>query len=93
MTEYLDLKNSARRKFRKAKKNKSVRSEIKELANNFFRSVRKQSYLRKKSKYHEARRARQYCHRQFWKFAKDLLDDDQTSTIKPTISKEVAYNC
>lgn len=44
-----ELKNAARKEFRLAKKNNNVGDNIKSLANNFFKLVRKQSYLRKQS--------------------------------------------
>ena len=57
--------------------------------------VRKQSYLRKLSNKDKslkgARKARQFCHKQFWRFSKELLDNNEAGKTTPTFSREETY--
>ena len=90
-----ELKNKARRDFRQAKRQGSAREEIQSLARNFFDLVRQQSALKKRSKQNSetrsAKTARQHCHKHFWKFTRELLDDSAASKVTPDFSREEAF--
>ena len=90
-----ELKNRARREFRQAKRQGSTREEIQSLARSFFDPVRKQSALKKRSKRdsetRSAKTARAHCHKHFWKFTRELLDDSAASKVTPEFSKEEAF--
>lgn len=88
------LKNEARKKFRRAKRNGTVADEMSTLAKNFFQLVRKQSALKKKSKKAQlnttAEKQWKECHTNFWRFAQKLLDYNTTSDIRPSFTAEEA---
>ena len=89
-----ELKKKAKKDFREAKLNGMTPEGTQTLARNFFYLVRQQSKLKRKSKqageYASTRRARQQCHRHFWRFARDLLDENQASQVDPQFSEEQA---
>ena len=62
---------------------------------NFFNLVRQQSALKRKSNQsHQsktARAARQQCHKHFWNFAREQLDDSTASKATPEFSEEEAF--
>ena len=64
------------------------------LACKFFELVREHSRLKglsTKSKYRaQARSARQSCHHHFWRFARQLLNDNSTSDISLEFNQEMA---
>ena len=58
--------------------------------------VRQQSALKKRSKQDSetktAKTAREHCHKHFWKFARELLDDTAASKVTPEFLKEEAFS-
>ena len=91
-----NLKNNARRDFRKAKREGFPPNAILAVARNFFKLVRQHSSLKKKSQQASlssaARKARQRCYKNFWRFAKDLLDDNNAARIVPQFPRETAQD-
>lgn len=88
------LKNEARKKFRRAKKQGTVADEVSNLAKEFFKLVRKQSALKRKSDQANlsttTEKQRKECHTSFWRFARKLLDDSSISDIHPSFTAEEA---
>ena len=86
-------KNRARRE---AKRQGKAKEEIQSLAGNFFDLVRKQSTLKKRSKQESetrsAKTAREHCHKHFWKFTRELLDDSAASKVMPDFSEDEAFH-
>ena len=91
-----NLKNRARKDYRRAKRSGLCQSEIQSLARNFFRLVQSHSSLKKRSirvdKWNRAKQARQRCYKDFWKFTSNLLDDNSTRRVTPTFSDKEAYD-
>lgn len=89
-----ELKKKAKKEFRTAQREGFPQEQIQSLARNFFDLVR-QSRLKRKSQQAgertSARRPRQDCFRNFWKFASELLDDDQASRVPPQFSMTQAH--
>ena len=89
------LKNEARRALQKAKRQGGSDSEIMALSGRFLSLLRDHSRLKRASarrlQTREATKVRQECHRNFWRFARDLLDDSATSQISPDFSADSAY--
>lgn len=75
-----ELMTKARREFREAKQKGNTRDATVSIARNFLSLVRQQSQLRTKSNRSRetttARRARKQCHHHFWRFARELLNND-----------------
>ena len=96
LAEVTRQKNEARQAFRKAKKDGMGCNDIQSLAANFLSLVRQHSHLKRVScnrlKHKEAGLAREQCHRNFWKFAKGLLDGGATSQIRPSFSPSTAHS-
>jgi len=90
-----ELKNKARREFRQAKRQGSAKEEIQSLARNFFDLVWQQSALKKRSKQdsetRSAKAAREHYYKHFWKFTRELLDDNAASKVTPEFSKEETF--
>ena len=90
-----ELKNKARRGSQTGQETNAAREEIQSLARNFFDLVRQESTLKKRSKQDSettsAKTAREHCHKHFWKFARELLDDSAASKLTPEFSKEEAF--
>ena len=91
-----DLKNEARKNVRMAKKERKPPSVIATLTGRFLSLLREHSRLNRISTHSihtkNANYVRQKCHNNFWKFAKDLLDDNSASRINPQFSKDQATN-
>ena len=89
-----ELKRKAKKDFRQAQQTGLPQENIHALAKNFFDLVRQQSKLKKTSRqqtqYTNTKKVRQQCHRQFWKFAKELLDDNQAANVKPQFTEDQA---
>ena len=89
-----ELRNIARKKFREAKRNGLPVEEIQSLGCAFFDLVRQHSLLKRKSSKHSqqnlSRRVRDQCHRHFWQFVRDLLDNDEASQISPQFGEDEA---
>ena len=90
------LKNEARRDLRQAKKEGLEPGSILSLSRKFFKLVREHSQLKRSSvssqEKAQSRKARQHCHRNFWKFTKDLLDDNSSSQITPKFTEDKAFS-
>ena len=88
------LKNEARREFQKAKKHGLQPETIQPLARKFFELVREHSRLKSlstRSKCRaQARSARHSCHHHFWRFSRQLLNDNSTSDVAPQFTQEEA---
>lgn len=95
MKKVTELKKKAKIDFRLAQISGMAPDDVCAIAKNFFNLVRQQSKLKKKAGQAAgeatAKRARQWCHRHFWKYAKNLLDEDQASQVEPQFSKEQAH--
>ena len=82
-----ELKKRAKKEFQEAKRKGFPQEEIRPIARNFFDLVRQQNKLKKQSKQtaqrNSAKRERQRCHKNFWKFAREVLDDNQASRVPP----------
>ena len=91
-----ELKNKARKDLRQAKREGKTGEVILSLARNFFSLVRQQSQLKKKSRKSSeassAKKTRQHCHKNFWRFARELLNDDVASKISPQFSADEAFH-
>ena len=88
-------KNEARSKLRKVQRESSMSTTtIKELATSFFQLVREHSTTKrqvcKQGKRSSGKKARQMCHRNIWKFPKQLLDDECGSDTSPQFNKSEA---
>lgn len=88
------LKNEARREFQKAKKHGLSPENIQPLARKFFDLVREHSRVKRSSittqQRTNAQKVRHHCHRHFWKFAKELLDDKSSSQVVPSFTEAQA---
>ena len=88
------LKNEARREFQKAKKDGVSPENIQQLARKFFDLVREHSRVKRSSittqQRANSRKVRHHCHRHFWKFAKELLDDKSSSQVVPSFTEAQA---
>ena len=71
-------------------------STIQSLSGNFLSLLREHSHLKRKSSRRlqdkEASIAREECHRNFWRYAKCLLDGDTTSQCTPKFSASDAHS-
>ena len=96
LKEVTRLKNEARRAFRSAKREGASTDAIQSLATNFLSLLRQHSRLSRESslrlRQKEARVVRKECHRNFWKFAKNLLDKGSTAHIYPAFSACTAHS-
>ena len=96
LKEVTRLKNEARRAFRRAKREGASDDIIQSLAANFLSLLRQHSRLSRESstrlKHKEAGVAREESHRNFWRFAKNLLDEGSTSQISPAFSASTAHS-
>ena len=90
------MKNDARRKFRDAKRKGTLPEETAILAKSFFQLVRQQSSLKKKSDKAKlaksTKRVRRECHKNFWRFTKNLFEGDVVSNVKPAFSEKEALD-
>lgn len=91
-----NLKNEARKELRKAKRQGKNTTEIISLSGRFLTLLRNHSHLKRESTRRlqdkEARFAREECHRNFWGYAKSLLDGSASSTISPVFSAAEAHD-
>ena len=89
-------KNQARQTLRKAKRQGESAAIIKSLAAKFLSLLRTHSWLKKKSSQrmhnNEAKIVREKCHRDFWRYAQQLLDGRATSKITPEFSASCAHS-
>ena len=88
------LKNAARQALRRAGRQGEDESTIQSLTGKFLSLLREHSRLKRESsrrlKHKEASIAREECHRNFWRYAKDLLDGSSTSRVTPVFSASEA---
>ena len=91
-----ELKNAARKALRRVKRNNSSEEAIRTCAGEFLSLLREHSRLKKASESRlgasEAKAARQQCHRNFWRYARELLDKKLTPSISPTFSEQTAHD-
>ena len=96
MKKVKQLKNEARKEFRRAKEQGLPIESIQMFARTFFKLVREHSHLKRASQSakqrSQANKTRQYCHCHFWQFSKQLLDDNSTSQIPPQFSGNEAFS-
>ncbi len=89
-----EQKNAARRTLRRAKRDESDTERVHALAGKFLSLLREHSRLKRISArkyiYNEGKLAREQCHKNFWRYAKSLLDDNTTSQVNPEFSAESA---
>ena len=78
LKEVTRLKNEARRALRKAKREGASGPTVQSLTGKFLSLLRQHSRLNRDSsrrlQHKEAKLAREQCHHNFWKFAKELFD-------------------
>ena len=86
----------ARRQFREAKRKGNTRDTVLPLAKNFFSLVHQHSQLKRKSREsrdaNSARRTRHRCHKNFWTFARELLNDEVASKVCPQFTADEAFS-
>ena len=96
LKEVTRLKIEARRALRKAKRDGEDDSVIQSLAANFLSILRRHSRLIRASSLRlkdlKARAVREECNRNFWQFAKNLLDDRSSSRSSPSFSASTAHS-
>ena len=89
-----NLKNEARKRVRAAKKDNKTPEVVAALTGSFLSLLRQHSRLKQllfKSLYtRNTKEVQQRCHKNFWKFAKDLLDDNSASEVEPQFSRNQA---
>ena len=90
-----ELKNMARRDFQKAKKQGLLAENIQPLAQKFFKLIREHNHLKNTSSamkdHDQDRKVRHSCHRHFWQFSKQLLDDNSINVITPNFTQQEAH--
>ena len=95
LKEVTRRKNEARRAFRKAKREGADEATVCSLAANFLSLLRQHSRLSRDSSHRfqlkETKRVREECHRNFWKFTKELLDGESSGQTSPEFSASTAY--
>ena len=88
----------ALKKVKQLKKEQGLPIEsIQMFAHTFIKLVCEHSYLKQASQSakqrSQASKTRQYCHRHFWQFAKQLLDDKSTSQVPPSLRIKCSDIC
>ena len=88
------LKNQARKDYRRARSAGFPPHENLALARNFYTLIRQHNSIKKKSQrdsdFLKAKHARQCCYKNFWTFAKNLLDDEEATKVTPQSTEESA---
>ena len=91
LKEVTHQKNETRQVLRKAKRDRASDTVIQSLAANFLSLLRQHSDLKRVSirrlQHKEAKLVRAECHRNFWKFAKGLLDGGTTPQVISFLSQ------
>ena len=87
-------KRQAKKQLRALRRDGTKPEEVRTLAYTFHRLVQRYSKLSQEEKRRERRRSRRgerrACHKNFWRFAKALLDEDGHTSIQPTFTCETA---
>ena len=95
LKEVTRLKNEARQALRRAKSEGVSGPTIQLLAAKFLSLLRQHSRLKRVSscriQHKEAKVVRERCHRNFWRFAKELLDQGANLQITPDFSASKAH--
>ena len=95
LKEVTRLKNEARQALRRARRQCESASNLKSLSGRFLSLLRDHSRLKRQSsrrlQYKETTAARKACHRNFWRYTKDLLDGGLTSQATPEFSANIAH--
>ena len=90
------LKNEDRWALRKARREGESVSTVQSLSGKFLSPLRHNSRLKRESSRRcqakEASAAREDCHRNFWRYAKGLLDGNTTSQTSPKFSASAAHS-
>ena len=90
------LKNEARQALRHAKRQGETGSTLHTLAANFLSLLRTHSRLRRALQrrllHNEAKSARERCHQDFWRYAKELFEGDTSSRTSPDFSASSAHS-
>lgn len=85
------LKNEARKKLRKAKDvQPRVSSHLQARSSTWCENTAGSNVL--PTMHSEASKARQSCHRHFWRFAKELLDGNGDSQTQPQLDEKEAFS-
>ena len=96
LKEVTRLKNEARRALRKARREGESVSTVQSLSGKFLSLLCDHSRLKRESsrkcQAKEASAAREDCHRNFWRYAKGLLDGNTTSQTSPKFSATAAHS-
>ena len=96
LKEVTRKKNEARRALRRARREGDSESAIRPLAARFLSLLRQHSQLSRKSstklRHKEANVVRDQCRKDFWRFAKNLLDDGCTTQTPPAFSAPSAHS-
>ncbi len=91
-----DLKSKARKVFRQAKREGRLGEEVQSLAKNFFNLVRQHNKLKKQSRKStdaaSTKATRKRCHQDFWRFTRELLNDDSASRAPSQFSPDETFN-
>jgi len=87
-------KNAVKKRLRQLRRSEDNRDDVRLLAHEFHRLVRKHSKLAKEARKADVKsnqkQQRKSCHRDLHKFARTLLDDENFTAIQPNFSKEQA---
>ena len=90
------LKNDVRKQFRYAKSHNFPPEQILSLSKQYHQLVRQHSKVRHQSlsnaKSSNANRQQRACNTNFWRFSKDLLDDNTFANISPAFSEQTAIS-
>ena len=91
-----EMKNKLKRDFRNAKKRNAPKEELAECAKSYHQCLRELNRLLKETNDRgdekNAASTRNKFNHNFWKFTKNLLDDENVETTQPTFSKEEAHS-
>ena len=87
-------KKQTKKQLRALRRDGNNSEAVRTLASTFHHLVKRYSKLVQEEKRAQRRRSRQSerraCHRDFWKYAKSVLDDDSHTGIAPSFSRETA---
>ena len=96
LKEVTRLKNETRWALRKARREGESVSTVQSLSGKFLSLLRHHSRFKRESSRRcqakEASAAREDCHRNFWRYAKGLLDGNTTSQTSPKFSASAAHS-
>ena len=89
-------KNEAKKELREMKRRGCPAETVQAFAQKFFRLIRDHSQLKRvsqtSSQKQDAARAREQCHRNLQRFAKQILEEDNTNHIQPKFNQAAAHS-